>query len=41
MEDWVNNWKKYFHPMPVGDKLLIRPTWEDARPHRRPQGAAH
>ena len=18
MEDWVNNWKKYFHPMPVG-----------------------
>ena len=32
MEDWVNNWKKYFHPMPVGDKLLIRPTWEDADP---------
>ena len=30
MEDWVNNWKKYFHPMPVGDKLLIRPTWEEA-----------
>lgn len=28
-EDWVNNWKQYFHPMPVGDKLLIRPTWED------------
>lgn len=32
MEDWVNNWKKYFHPVPVGDKLLIRPTWEDADP---------
>lgn len=28
-EDWVNNWKQYFHPMPVGNKLLIRPTWED------------
>lgn len=28
-EDWVNNWKQYFHPMPVGEKLLIRPTWED------------
>lgn len=28
-EDWVNNWKQYFHTMPVGDKLLIRPTWED------------
>ena len=28
-EDWENNWKQYFHPMPVGEKLLIRPTWED------------
>ncbi len=29
-EDWINNWKKYFHPIPVGEKLLIRPTWEEA-----------
>ncbi len=28
-EDWENNWKQYFHPMPIGEKLLIRPTWED------------
>lgn len=28
-EDWVNKWKQYFHPMPIGEKLLIRPTWED------------
>lgn len=28
-QDWVNNWKQYFHPMPIGEKLLIRPTWED------------
>ena len=28
-EDWVNNWKQYFHPMPIGKKLLIRPTWEE------------
>lgn len=27
--DWENNWKKYFKPMPVGEKLLIRPTWDD------------
>lgn len=27
-EDWVNNWKQYFHPMPIGKKLLIKPTWE-------------
>lgn len=28
-EDWENNWKQYFHPIPIGEKLLIRPTWED------------
>lgn len=28
-EDWQNNWKQFFKPMPVGKKLLIRPTWED------------
>ncbi len=28
-EDWLNNWKKYFKPMPVGEKLLIRPLWEE------------
>lgn len=28
-EDWVNNWKQYFHPMPIGERLLIRPMWED------------
>lgn len=28
-EDWINNWKKYFKPIPVGNKLLIRPIWEE------------
>ena len=28
-EDWVNNWKQYFHAMPIGEKLLIRPLWEE------------
>lgn len=28
-EDWLNNWKQYFNPVPIGDKLLIRPTWRD------------
>ncbi len=28
-EDWINNWKKYFKPIPVGKKLLIRPVWEE------------
>ena len=26
-EDWQNNWKQYFHPMEIGEKLLIRPLW--------------
>lgn len=29
MDDWVNNWKKYFKPIPVGKKLLIHPVWEE------------
>ena len=28
-EDWENNWKAYFKPFPVGEKLLVKPTWED------------
>ena len=26
-EDWRNNWKKYFSPLPVGEKLMIVPSW--------------
>lgn len=35
-EDWANNWKKYFKPLPMGNKLLIQPTWiEDAELENR------
>lgn len=27
-EDWANNWKQYFKPIKVGDKLVIKPSWE-------------
>ncbi len=27
-EDWANNWKQYYKPMPIGAKLLICPSWE-------------
>ena len=27
-EDWENNWKKYFKPIYVGDRLVIKPKWE-------------
>lgn len=26
-EDWANSWKDYWHPTPVGDRLLIHPDW--------------
>ena len=28
-EDWENNWKAYFKPMNIGNKLLIKPVWYD------------
>lgn len=31
-EDWANNWKQYFKPFTVGDKLLIKPSWEECSP---------
>lgn len=35
-EDWENNWKDYFKPIKIGEKLLIQPDWlevvnEDSR----------
>lgn len=29
-EDWENNWKQYFKPLCIGEKLLIKPSWEEA-----------
>jgi ribosomal protein L11 methyltransferase len=28
-EDWADNWKQYFKPFPVGDSLIIKPSWEE------------
>ncbi len=28
-EDWSEIWKQYFHPIPVGEKILIKPAWEE------------
>lgn len=27
-EDWANNWKQYFKPLKIGDKIIIKPSWE-------------
>lgn len=28
-EDWANNWKQYFHAMEIGEKVMIKPEWEE------------
>ncbi|MDF2884127.1 MAG: ribosomal protein methyltransferase [Clostridiaceae bacterium] len=28
-EDWENNWKKYYKPAKVGDKIVVKPIWEN------------
>ncbi|MBR4435879.1 MAG: 50S ribosomal protein L11 methyltransferase [Clostridia bacterium] len=27
-EDWANNWKAYFKPFNIGERLLVCPSWE-------------
>ena len=29
-EDWENNWKQYYKPMEIGERLLVIPQWEQA-----------
>lgn len=31
-EDWANSWKKYFKPLKIGERIIIRPTWEPYTP---------
>lgn len=31
-EEWANEWKKYYHPVQVTDRLTIKPTWEEYTP---------
>ncbi|MBC2579250.1 50S ribosomal protein L11 methyltransferase [Clostridium sp. DJ247] len=27
-EDWENNWKKYYKPTKIGEKIVVKPIWE-------------
>ena len=31
-EDWANNWKKYYKPSKVGEKIVVKPIWEEYEP---------
>ena len=27
-EDWQNGWRKYYHPMEIGSRLAVVPSWQ-------------
>lgn len=33
--DWADNWKKFFHPLSIGDRFIIKPSWEECDPDGR------
>ena len=33
--DWENNWKQFYKPMEIGERLLVIPAWEQADPKGR------
>lgn len=33
--DWENNWKKFYKPMEIGERLLVVPQWETAKDNGR------
>ena len=34
-EDWENNWKQFYKPMEIGNRLLVVPQWEKASDPKR------
>ena len=28
-EDWLNKWKEFYKPFTIGEKMLIKPVWEE------------
>ena len=35
-EDWAESWKKFYRPLPIGERLIICPSWEKCPPGRVP-----
>ena len=33
-EDWQNSWKEHYDALPVGDRLIIKPSWVDLEPEK-------
>lgn len=32
-EDWANSWKKYYKPKKIGQRIVVKPTWEEYTPN--------
>lgn len=37
-EDWANNWKQFFKPMNIGEKIRLIPSWEAETDASSPEG---
>jgi ribosomal protein L11 methyltransferase len=33
-QDWAESWKRHFHPIEIGSRLLIKPGWIKRRPRK-------
>ncbi len=33
--DWADNWRQYFHPLEIGERFIVKPTWEECTPNGR------
>jgi ribosomal protein L11 methyltransferase len=33
-EDWAESWKRHFHPIGIGNQLLVKPSWSKRRPRK-------
>lgn len=31
-QDWANNWKQYYKPTRIGQRVVIKPSWEEYEP---------
>ena len=31
-EDWQENWKQWYKPLRIGQRIVVKPTWEEYRP---------
>lgn len=34
-EVWLNKWKEFYKPLEIGNKILVKPVWENIQPTKR------